>query len=292
MRGLRPRIAEAYDSFAARVKWLRCFILSGGESKYPLLCDSLWKSDAHKEAVTAVYLSLYFQDLEWLEYLLQIETPLTEPGLPFFAFHWNVSTLRKLFDNKVVLTNSEGKDLLVKIVGQVYPEGVLELETRKDWEAYLVYVVRFLIRKGLNIKATASKALFWGVDVGNRAVVQLLLDEGADPNGFVEENNPYGTALHVAILKNRWMEVKMLVDASADVTRQTDCLVLTNAQDRVNNINKTTPMELASLLGRQVTLDKVLLSGHTGSDAREKFKTKYRQPVKQYYHRRKRALQT
>jgi ankyrin repeat protein len=116
--------------------------------------------------------------------------------------------------------------------------------------------------------------LFWGVDVGNRAVVQLLLDEGADPNGFVEEKNPYGTALHVAILKNRWMEVKMLVDASADVTRQTDCLVSTNAQDRVNSINKTTPMELASLLGRQVTLDKVLLSGHTGSDAREKFKTK------------------
>src|SRR6478735_2349027 len=57
--------------------------------------------------------------------------------------------------------------------------------------------------------------LFYAARNGDEAIVDLLLDHGADVNFLSDEKR---TALHIATLEGHIMVMKMLIEADADVT--------------------------------------------------------------------------
>lgn len=90
------------------------------------------------------------------------------------------------------------------------------------WDASLVgnkKVVQMLLDQGADVNAQGKhgNALQVASLVGNEKVVQMLLDQGADIN---DQGGMYDNALHAALSERQEKVVQMLLDRGADVNAQ------------------------------------------------------------------------
>jgi len=116
---------------------------------------------------------------------------------------------------EAVLAKKSWRPRYHKHVDKKYAEG----ETALHWAVQVgnKILVRLLVDQGANVKAKVNDgqtALHWAAQEGNEAVVQLLIDKGADVKAKVS----YGhTVLYWAAREGNEAVVQLLIDRGADV---------------------------------------------------------------------------
>ena len=135
--------------------------------------------------------------------------------------------------------------------------------------------VRTLIEKGANVNQIANgvSPLHWAAAIGEKEILQILLENGADPNvraqktkrGTLDEAEEGRTPLHFAALQGHAEIVEMLVGRGAEVGARDrwGSTALDLAKRKLPNASE---LELANY-ERTVRLLENLESGRTGSES-------------------------